>query len=117
MFGSRMQTVAGIVRALAASPGAPPTRAVRAAARLPRAVGGYRSHVAALCEVAQMLTDRLGLPPSVRDLFVHLTERWDGKGGPATSRARRSRSVFASCTWHGTPRSSAYSAATSMPQR
>jgi HD-GYP domain-containing protein (c-di-GMP phosphodiesterase class II) len=30
-----------------------------------------------------MLTDRLGLPPSVRGLFVHLTERWDGKGEPA----------------------------------
>ena len=29
-----------------------------------------------------MLTDRLGLPPSVRDLFAALTERWDGKGDP-----------------------------------
>jgi HD-GYP domain-containing protein (c-di-GMP phosphodiesterase class II) len=38
--------------------------------------------MAALCEVAQMLTERLGLPGSVRDLFVHLTERWDGKGEP-----------------------------------
>ena len=82
MFGSRMQTVAGIMRALAASPGSPPTRAIRAAARLPRAVGGHRSHVTALCEVAQMLTDRLSLPSSVGDLFVHLTERWDGKGEP-----------------------------------
>jgi len=82
MFGSPMQTVAGIMRALAASPGSAPTRAVRAAIRLPRAVGGHRSHVAALCEVAQMLTDRLGLPPSVCDLFAHLTERWDGKGEP-----------------------------------
>ena len=82
MYGSRRQTVAGIMRALAASPGAAPTRAVRAAVRLPRAVGGHRAHVAALCEVAQMLTDRLGLPPSVGDLFAHLTERWDGKGEP-----------------------------------
>jgi HD-GYP domain-containing protein (c-di-GMP phosphodiesterase class II) len=82
MFGSRMQTVGGIMRKLAASPGALPTRATRAAVRLPRAVGGHRSHVAALCEVAQMLTDRLGLPRSVRDLFLHLTERWDGKGEP-----------------------------------
>ena len=30
-----------------------------------------------------MLTGRLGLPVSVRELFVHLTERWDGKGDPA----------------------------------
>jgi HD-GYP domain-containing protein (c-di-GMP phosphodiesterase class II) len=27
-----------------------------------------------------MLAARLGLPPPVRDLFVYLTERWDGKG-------------------------------------
>jgi hypothetical protein len=30
-----------------------------------------------------MLTGRLGLPASVRELFGHLTERWDGKGDPA----------------------------------
>jgi hypothetical protein len=27
-----------------------------------------------------MLAARLSLPASVQDLFVHLTERWDGKG-------------------------------------
>jgi hypothetical protein len=80
MFGSRVQTIGGMMRALAASPGSPPVSVIHAAARLPRAVGGHRSHVAALCEVAQMLTERLGLPGSVRDLFVHLTERWDGQG-------------------------------------
>jgi HD-GYP domain-containing protein (c-di-GMP phosphodiesterase class II) len=37
----------------------------------------------ALCEVTPMLTDRLGLPRTVRDAFAHLTERWDGKGAPA----------------------------------
>jgi HD-GYP domain-containing protein (c-di-GMP phosphodiesterase class II) len=42
----------------------------------------HQRHIAALCEVAQMLTDRLGLPPSVSGLFAHLTERWDGKGEP-----------------------------------
>jgi HD-GYP domain-containing protein (c-di-GMP phosphodiesterase class II) len=82
MFGSRVQTIGGIMRALATSPGAPPVRVIHAAARLPRAVRGHRSHLAALCEVAQMLTEQLGLPGSVRDLFVHLTERWDGKGEP-----------------------------------
>jgi len=82
MFGSRAQTIAGITRALAASPGALPARVIHAATRLPHAVGGHRAHVAALCEVAQMLTEQLGLPGSVRDLFAHLTERWDGKGEP-----------------------------------
>jgi hypothetical protein len=29
-----------------------------------------------------MLTERLGLPRSLQALWVHLTERWDGKGEP-----------------------------------
>ena len=37
-------------------------------------------HLAAICEVAQMLAERLALPPSIHGLFVDLTERWDGKG-------------------------------------
>jgi HD-GYP domain-containing protein (c-di-GMP phosphodiesterase class II) len=82
MFGSRPEVMAGVMRALAV-PGSPgPARAVQVARRLPRAVRTHRGHLAALCEVAQMLTDRLGLPASVRDLFPHLTERWDGKGEP-----------------------------------
>jgi hypothetical protein len=89
MFGSRGQTMRGIMRALAAAPASPPLRVAHAVARLPRAVGTHTSHVAALCEVAQMLTDRLGLPGSVRDLFVHLTERWDGKGEPGRLRGEQ----------------------------
>jgi HD-GYP domain-containing protein (c-di-GMP phosphodiesterase class II) len=82
MFGSPAQMMVGIARALAV-PGRPaPVRAVQIARGLPRAIRGHRRHLAALCEVAQMLTDRLGLPASVQDLFVHLTERWDGKGEP-----------------------------------
>lgn len=82
MFGSRLQTMAGIARALAGSGAWSASGAVRAAHRLPGALAGHHRHVTALCEVAQMLTDRLGLPPSVRDLFAALTERWDGKGDP-----------------------------------
>jgi HD-GYP domain-containing protein (c-di-GMP phosphodiesterase class II) len=82
MFGTPAQTMAGIVRALAESEDAPPVRALRVAARLPRAVRGHRRHVAALCEVAQMLAGRLGLGPAVQDLFAQFTERWDGKGEP-----------------------------------
>jgi HD-GYP domain-containing protein (c-di-GMP phosphodiesterase class II) len=33
-----------------------------------------------MCEVAGMLADEVGLPPSVQNLLAHLTERWDGKG-------------------------------------
>ena len=82
MFGGRAENIVGILRALAPVEGPPPMRALQAAGRLPRAVRTHKRHLAALCEVAEMLTDRLGLPPSVRGLFVHLTERWDGKGEP-----------------------------------
>ena len=83
MFGSRAQMIAGVMRALAPPGGAPPVRALQAAGRLPRALSAHRRHIAALCQVAQMLTEQLGLPASVHGLFVHLTERWDGKGEPA----------------------------------
>lgn len=82
MFGSRSEVMLGIVRALAPPAAAKPVQAVHVAGKLPRAVRGYQRHLAALCEVAQMLTDRLGLPVAVRGLFGHLTERWDGAGDP-----------------------------------
>ena len=82
MFGSRLETMGGIRRALEPPGGLPPVRVLRSVARLPGAVRGHQSHIAALCEVAQMLTDRLGNPANARDLFGALTERWDGKGEP-----------------------------------
>jgi HD-GYP domain-containing protein (c-di-GMP phosphodiesterase class II) len=82
MFGSRAEMLAGMMRALATPGRAPPVRAVQIARGFPKAVRGHQRHLAALCEVAQMLTDRLGLPGSVRGLFTYLTERWDGKGEP-----------------------------------
>ena len=45
----------------------------------------------ALCEVGEMLAERLGLPSSMRGLFVTLTERWDGKGPLRRASGRRSR--------------------------
>jgi HD-GYP domain-containing protein (c-di-GMP phosphodiesterase class II) len=82
IFGSRVEMMAAVVRALP-SPGAGPmTRALQVARRLPRAARGSEPHLAALCEVAQMLAGRLGLPASIQGLFAHLTERWDGKGFP-----------------------------------
>jgi HD-GYP domain-containing protein (c-di-GMP phosphodiesterase class II) len=81
IFGAPTQTLAGIVRALAASGGTPPGKALRVAT-LPKAVLGHRKHIVALCEVAQMLSERLGMPRGVYDLWVHYTARWDGKGQP-----------------------------------
>jgi HD-GYP domain-containing protein (c-di-GMP phosphodiesterase class II) len=34
----------------------------------------------AICEVGEMLAERLGLPTSAQGLFVTFTDRWDGKG-------------------------------------
>ncbi|HJR92123.1 MAG TPA: HD domain-containing phosphohydrolase [Acidimicrobiia bacterium] len=82
IFGSPRETMAGIVRALA-DPGKPgPLGLAQAATRLPKAIRGHRRHIAALCEVAQMLSERLGAPQPVAEMFAHLTERWDGKSEP-----------------------------------
>jgi HD-GYP domain-containing protein (c-di-GMP phosphodiesterase class II) len=80
IFGRPQETVRGILRGLG-DPSAP--RMVRAAqglSRLPGAARGHRQHLAAMCEVAELLCDRLGVPGSVRALFADLPERWDGKG-------------------------------------
>ena len=86
MFGSPIETMAGAVRALVDRDGTPLVRAVSVARGLPKLARGRRSHLAAICEVAQMLTVQLGLPASVQGLFTHLTERWDGKGEPGLAR-------------------------------
>lgn len=80
MYGTRREVMTGIVRALPDPGRAAPVRALQAARRLPRAAREQRPHLAAMCEVAGMLADGLGLSPSVQGLLAHLTERWDGKG-------------------------------------
>jgi len=80
LFGSQREILAGIVRALPDPDRAPPVRAWQIARRLPKAARGSKPHLVALCEVGEMLAERLGLPSSVHGLFVNLTERWDGNG-------------------------------------
>jgi HD-GYP domain-containing protein (c-di-GMP phosphodiesterase class II)/DNA-binding CsgD family transcriptional regulator len=41
-----------------------------------------RAHVAAHCEAAQLLADRLGFGPTVRQALGQVFERWDGRGRP-----------------------------------
>ena len=79
-FGSQREMLTGIVRALPTPGSSPPARALQIARRLPKARRERDPHLAAICEVAQMLAERLALPPSIHGLFVNLTERWDGKG-------------------------------------
>jgi len=86
LFGSRPQARRGLTRALASPELPAPVRAMRIARRLPAAVRGHPRHLAALCEVGQMLALRLGLPPPVQGLFSTFAERWDGKGWPGTAK-------------------------------
>ena len=80
LFGSQREFLAAVVRALPDPDSAAPARAVQVARRLPKAARYSRPHMVALCEVGEMLAERLGLPSSVQGLFVTLTERWDGQG-------------------------------------
>ena len=80
MYGSGREAFKGLLRALP-EPGSPAlTRAVQSARRLPRMARGQRPALTAACEVAGLLAEQVGAPPSVPGLLAHLTERWDGKG-------------------------------------
>jgi HD-GYP domain-containing protein (c-di-GMP phosphodiesterase class II) len=85
-FGSRPEMMAGIMLAVATSGSPAPVRAMQIVRGMPRAAREFKGHITAFCEVAQMLTDRLGLPASMQGLFAYLVERWDGKGLPSRAR-------------------------------
>lgn len=80
LFGSPVQSLAGLVRALPPPDSPSYRRAYETATRLPRFLIVARPHLRAVCEVAEMLAERMGLPPSVQGLFEFMTERWDGFG-------------------------------------
>ena len=80
MFGSSRETTLAILRALADPDSPAPVRLLQGVARMPRAGRSYGGHLDAMCEVAEMLCDDLGMPAGVRDLFGDLTARWDGRG-------------------------------------
>ena len=82
IYGSPGEVIRGIVRSIPDPEADRLTRALQVARTLPRAMHGHRAHMTAMCEVAQMLGERVGLPASIYRLFGQLTERWDGKGGP-----------------------------------
>ena len=88
-FGSQAEMAAGILRALAASDRPAAVRALQMVRGLPAAARLYKRHITAVCEVASMLTDRLGLPASVQRLSAHVAERWDGKGQPGRARGEQ----------------------------
>lgn len=78
-FGSRAESLVGVMKALPSPEANLPQRAWQVATGLPRAARFVEGHLAAMCEVAGMLAERLGVPESVYTMFPLLTERWDGK--------------------------------------
>jgi len=85
-FGSRPEMISGMMRAVAPPGSSKLVRAAQLAHGLPRLAREFKGVVASICEVAQVLTDRLGLPAQVSALFAHAGERWDGKGEPGRVR-------------------------------
>ncbi|MGH8913800.1 MAG: HD domain-containing phosphohydrolase [Acidimicrobiia bacterium] len=77
-YGSPLERVAGRLAAIP-DPDAPlPMRASQFVVGLPRLARAVRSFHVAYCEVAEMLAEQLGLPPSIHGLFPLRTEYWDG---------------------------------------
>jgi HD-GYP domain-containing protein (c-di-GMP phosphodiesterase class II)/DNA-binding CsgD family transcriptional regulator len=79
-YGSSREGLVAAARAVTPPDLSSVQRLYERARRLPQAGRFRRPHYSALCEVAEMLATRLGLPASISGLFSRLTERWDGNG-------------------------------------
>src|SRR5690606_31020799 len=86
LFGSRRELASGVLRALPDPDAQGLSRAYATIRRLPAVLASDVPHKQAICEVAEILSERVGLPDDIAALFPLLTERWDGKG-----RLRRAR--------------------------
>lgn len=84
LFGSRGERVRGALRgALTAFPPPQATgvqRVYETAKRVPIALAKGKGHQQSLCEVAEMMSDRLGMGERFARMFYFLTDRWDGQG-------------------------------------
>ncbi|MGH3345750.1 MAG: HD domain-containing phosphohydrolase [Nocardioides sp.] len=80
VFGSPPETARGIIRALGNPSRGTVGRLAGGVARLPGAARGHRAHITSMCEVAEMLAERLAVPSGVPPLFRDFTARWDGRG-------------------------------------
>ncbi|HEX6234906.1 MAG TPA: HD domain-containing phosphohydrolase [Jiangellaceae bacterium] len=78
MYGSPIEAAAGALGALPDPHARWPLRAYQVTVGLPKAAQIRKPHFIAICEVAEMLAEQMGLPASIHGLFPYLTERWDG---------------------------------------
>jgi len=79
MYGSSRAVLTGLLRALPDPDAGGLARAGQVVRRFPRMARETRPALAANCEVAGMLADKVGAPSAVPGLLAFLTERWDGK--------------------------------------
>lgn len=79
-YGSSVEGLTGAARAVTPPGASFGRRLYERARRLPEAARFRKPHYAAVCEVAEMVAERLGLTTAITDLFSRMTERWDGKG-------------------------------------
>lgn len=80
LFGSRRELVGGVLRALPSPERRGLGKVYDTVRRIPGAIASDSAHQRSICEVAEILSERIGLPGDIADLFPMLTERWDGKG-------------------------------------
>jgi HD-GYP domain-containing protein (c-di-GMP phosphodiesterase class II) len=79
-YGRPREVFAGLLRALPDPDSPAPMRALQTVRRLPRMARAAGPAFTAICEVAGMLAEGVGLPASMPGLLFYLSERWDGKG-------------------------------------
>jgi HD-GYP domain-containing protein (c-di-GMP phosphodiesterase class II) len=79
-YGKPREVFAGLLRALPDPESPAPVRALQTVRRLPRMARTAGPAFTAICEVAGMLAEGVGLPASMPGMLFHLSERWDGKG-------------------------------------
>jgi HD-GYP domain-containing protein (c-di-GMP phosphodiesterase class II) len=77
--GNQSEMVRLLLRLAVADQG-PLRRVATVAQTLPWLKSTFTASAEAHCEVAQLLSDRLGMPPAVRHGLGFVGERWDGKG-------------------------------------
>jgi hypothetical protein len=78
-YGRPREVFAGLLRALPDPDSPAPVRALHTVGRLLRMARAAGPAFTAICEVAGMLAEGIGVPASMPGLFFYLSERWDGR--------------------------------------
>lgn len=88
LFGSYADRAKGFIRSLPPPGTTGIERSIEVARRFPRLIANSQEQQTALCEVAEMMSGRLGLSSDIHGLFTFLTERWDGQSVLRRARGR-----------------------------